>query len=60
MVTSASWAAGPPEQVACMAAQDGTTAGVPSGLGLGEGVALAGAVGLAVGDSLASADGDGL
>src|SRR5712664_1510197 len=64
MVTSASCPAGPPEQVACMAAQDGTTAGVPSGLELGEGVAVAGAVGLAValgvGDALAGADADGL
>ncbi len=47
-----------------MAAQDGTTAGVPSGLELGEGVGVAGAVGLAValgpGDALAGAVVDGL
>ena len=56
----ASSAAGPPEQVACIAAQDGTTAGVPAGLGLGEaaGLGVGDSVGLGEGDSLASAEGE--
>jgi hypothetical protein len=59
-VTSASCAAGPPEQLACMVAQDGTTAGLAGGLALGEATGVGDWVGLAVGDSLARADGDGL
>ncbi len=43
-----------------MAAQDGTTTGVATGLGLGEEVGVADTVGVGVGDSLARADGDGL
>jgi hypothetical protein len=45
-----------------MAAQDGTTTGVATGLGLGEepGVAVGVSAGLGVDDSLASADGEGL
>ncbi len=58
IVISASWAVGPPEQLARMAAQDGTIAGLASGLG--EATGVGDSVGLAVGDSLASADGDGL
>ena len=60
MVTSASCAAGPTEQLACMVAQDGTMAGLASGLGLAEATGVGDPVGLAVGDSLARADGDGL
>ncbi len=41
-----------------MAAQDGTTTGVATGLGLGEEVGVADTVG--VGDWLARSDGDGL
>ena len=45
-----------------MAAQEGTTAGVPAGLGLGEaaGLEAGDSLGLGEGDSLASAEGDGL
>ena len=43
---SASCAAGPPEQLACIAAQVGTTPGLPSGLGLGNGVGVLVSVGL--------------
>src|SRR5216684_2316646 len=54
MVSSASCAAGPPEQLACMAAQDGTATELGAGLGaddrLGEGL----------GDALASPIGDAL
>jgi len=60
IVTSASCAAGPPEQLACMVAHDGTMAGLASGLGLGEAAGVGDSVALAVGDSLARADGDGL
>lgn len=60
MVTNASWAVGAPEQLACMAAHDGTTTGLATGLGLGDGVGEDDSVGVGVGDSLARADGDGL
>lgn len=60
MVIKASCEVGAPEQLACMAAHDGTTTGVATGLGLGEGVGVADTVGVGVGDSLAMADGDGL
>jgi hypothetical protein len=61
IVMSASCAAGPPVQVACIAAHVGTTPGLPSGLGLGNGVGVA-SVGLEEGleDASALGVGDGL
>jgi hypothetical protein len=61
-VTRASNAAGPPEQLACIAAQDGTATGLAGGLGLGEGLGdgLGEGLGEGLGDAVATADGDGL
>jgi len=59
---SASWAAPEPEQVACIAAHDGTVTGVGlwtgDGLGLGEGVGVG--LGESLGEALAEAEADGL
>jgi hypothetical protein len=60
-VRRASWAAGLPEQDAWRAAQDGTTAGLICGVGLGDGLGAAegDSLGVSAGDWLAKADGDG-
>ncbi len=54
--------ASPPEQLACMAAQDGTATGLAAGLGAGEGlgVGVGGRLGEGMGDALTTAEGDGL
>jgi hypothetical protein len=58
--------ASPPEQLACMAAQDGTATGLAAELGVGEGMGVAlGArlgeeMGEGLGDALTAAEGDGL
>ncbi len=55
---SASWVAGAPEQVACMAAHEGTVTGV--GVGPGVGVGLGEGLGDSLGDMDPPADADGL
>ncbi len=58
----ASCAASPPEQLALMAAHDGTATGLATGLGVGDGlgVAVGGRLGEGLGDTVATAEGDGL
>src|SRR5260370_4382241 len=58
MVSKASCAAGPPEQLACMAAQDGTAMGLAAGLGAGDGLGVR--VGDGLKDAVARPVGDGL
>jgi hypothetical protein len=59
-VSSASWAAGAPVQVACIAAHAGTIPGEGSGVGLGVGTGEDDAVGVglgeAIGDDVGEAD----
>jgi hypothetical protein len=61
-VMRASWAASAPEQLACMAAHDGTATGLAAGLGAGDGLGLG--LGSGTGDVLgvspAAGEGDGL
>jgi hypothetical protein len=62
MVSRASCAAGPPEQLALVAAHDGTATGLATGLGVGDGlgVGVVGTLGVGLGDTVTGAEGDGL
>jgi hypothetical protein len=58
ITSSASWVAGPPVQLACMAAHEGTPSGVADGLG--EGLGLGDGLGEGEGEGLGLGLGDGL
>ena len=62
MTNSASWVAGAPVQLACMAAHAGTDGGLGAAVGEGEGVGVGVGVGLGggLGVALAEGLGDGL
>jgi hypothetical protein len=62
MVSRASCGASPPEQLALIAAHEGTATGLAAGLGVGTGLGVSVGCGLGAGldEGLASTEGDGL